>query len=576
MPNTQAKLTAVDDFRQARRRAALQEIMARLTGRSIDLLSYEDVRQKFKIEGGSSRGLQEIPLKAIVGSVGRYTDFTRSFLPKQDNDQQRWVGVKTATLDLSGVPAIEVYKISDAYFVVDGNHRVSVARELGNTYIEAYVTEFQTKVPLTPDDQPEDIFVKAEYAHFLEKTNLDKLRPEANLQITIPGRYWELETQIEAHRYGLAQTEPSEIPYGVAVEDWYDNVYLPIIQIIRGRGLLRDFPKRTETDLYLWIFRHRSELEKQLGWQIDIESAVTNLASQHSPNRLLARLEGKLVDALTPDPLESGPAPGQWRREWLEARPRDRLFANILVPVSGLGKSWCALEQALLVAKHEQGQLYGLYVASSAEQAESDTVKEIQAEFNQQCQAAGVPGRLSIEVGHIARKIVDRARWADLVTLHLAHPPGSQPLAKLESGFRTILRRCPQPVLVVPDCVSSAERALVAYDGSPKAQEGLFIATYLAAHWQISLVIMTVLKQDRDQEKLSQAKEHLAARGVTTATFVSKRGPVAETILKTATEYECNLLIMGGYGSKPVVEVVLGSAVDQVLRESGWPMLVCR
>ena len=57
---------------------------------------------------------------------------------------------------------------------------------------------------------------------------------------------------------------------------------------------------------------------------------------------------------------------------------------------------------------------------------------------------------------------------------------------------------------------------------------------------------------------------------------MKETGPVAEAILKTAEEHESDLIIMGGYGLGPVLEVVLGSAVDQVLRASRRPMLICR
>ena len=75
-------VAALRDFDEARRRGALEAIMARLTGKSDDLLSYEEIRQKLKARGNINRGLQDIPLDAIVGSVGRYTDFRRSFLPQ--------------------------------------------------------------------------------------------------------------------------------------------------------------------------------------------------------------------------------------------------------------------------------------------------------------------------------------------------------------------------------------------------------------------------------------------------------------------------------------------------------------
>ena len=145
---------AVQDFRQARKQAAVQQLLAHLTGKSAELLAYDDVRQQLRETGTIERGLQEIPLDAIVGSVGRYDDFTRDFMPKKDSDQERWARVKTAVLDMSGMAPIDVYQIGEAYFVRDGNHRVSVARRLGTGTISAHVTEVKTKVPLAVDDDP--------------------------------------------------------------------------------------------------------------------------------------------------------------------------------------------------------------------------------------------------------------------------------------------------------------------------------------------------------------------------------------------------------------------------------------
>jgi hypothetical protein len=121
-----AYTTALQDFRRARDRAALQEIVGRLTGRSTALLSYEDVYRSLGATGRSDRGIQEIPVAAVVGSVGRYADFNREFLPRRDDDRQRWARVLQLASEngLDAMPPIEVYRIGDVYFVQDGNHRV--------------------------------------------------------------------------------------------------------------------------------------------------------------------------------------------------------------------------------------------------------------------------------------------------------------------------------------------------------------------------------------------------------------------------------------------------------------------
>jgi hypothetical protein len=152
--------SALQDFNDARLKGSLQEALARLTGKSNELLSYDEVAQKLKLRARSDRGIQEIPVDAIVGSVGRYTEFTRTFLPRRLEDQDRWARVKAVMIE-TGLEPIEVYKVGEVYFVLDGNHRVSIARQEGFEFIEAHVIEVNTNIPITPDLQPDDLITKA-------------------------------------------------------------------------------------------------------------------------------------------------------------------------------------------------------------------------------------------------------------------------------------------------------------------------------------------------------------------------------------------------------------------------------
>ena len=76
-----ARHLAAQQFHRARRQAAIERLVARLSGESIDLLSFNDIIDKLGVRSQSTAGLQQIPLSAIVGSVGRYQDFTRAFPP---------------------------------------------------------------------------------------------------------------------------------------------------------------------------------------------------------------------------------------------------------------------------------------------------------------------------------------------------------------------------------------------------------------------------------------------------------------------------------------------------------------
>ena len=164
----------------------------------------------------------------------------------------------------------------------------------------------------------------------------------------------------------------------------------------------------------------------------------------------------------------------------------------------------------------------------------------------------------------------------DLVTLNLAYPPGSQPLARLGSGFRDLILHCPRPILAVPQTVSPLERALLAYDSSPKAQEALYVAAYLAGQWNIPLVVVSVMDGGRiTQATLDQARQYLAAHNIQ-AEYVIHFGAVGPALLEAAELHGCDFFILGGYGLNPLLEAVLGSNVDQVMQRSRKPMLICR
>lgn len=570
--------SAGQDFRRARRQAALQYIISRLTGKSTELFSYEEVRQKLRGVEGSARILADIPLEAIVGSVGRYSEFTRDFLPRKTIRSDRWIRVKMAMVGLQGVPPIEVYQIGTVYFVQDGNHRVSVARQMGLTHIQAYVTPVRTRVPLSPKDQPDDLILKAEYAEFLEQTHIDELRPGANLIVTCPGRYPILLEHSEVHRYFMGLERMREIPYREAVSHWYDTVYLPVVQLIRERGIMRNFPKRTETDLYIYISQHRAELEESLGWEISLDAAVNNLFTRFQPDlhQAFTRAGTRLRHTLRADQIELSLPAEQARAEHRIIRREDRVVDDILVSINGEETGWNTLEQAFVVARREGARLHGLHVVSSEGQQHSEPIQALKAEFNRRCVEAGIRGKLAIDIGECITKICERARWTDLVIAGLTYPPSSQQPARIGSRFRSLIRRCPSPVLVVPGGATPLDRVLLGYDGSSKAEEALYIATYLAGWWNASLVVVTVTESEQSTEKIQmRAKQYLESHKVQ-AMFVQQSGPVGKSILKTAAAHESDLIVMGGYGFTPPLDAMLGSAVDEVLKESERPVLICR
>ncbi len=290
-------------FAEMRNRVFFQSVLSMFRQKTTDLLAFDDVRSMLKLNHTRYLGVQDVPLEKIVGSVGRYHDFTRAFLPLNDSQENRWRGVYDLTTGGRGFPPVDLFKIGDIYFVRDGNHRVSVARANDAETIEAYVTEYETSIDLKPEDSLDDILIKVGAANFAAVTGLDRLRPGHGIKLTNPGRYKYLLRHIEVHKYYREIDCQCEILWEEAVVSWYDNVYLPLIEEIRKRGILGHFPGRTEADLYAWLVYHRQALEKRYGvGKVDDEVVVDALEEEATASPI-KKVERAIKRKIDPDSL---------------------------------------------------------------------------------------------------------------------------------------------------------------------------------------------------------------------------------------------------------------------------------
>jgi hypothetical protein len=251
------------DFARARFKAFLNRVRNILRRQPGTLLSYDEVKEKLRIGGPIYRGIKTVEVNKIVGSLNRYQQFDRTFLPLYDQIANRWQNVDRAFYQEIDLPPVVLYKVGEVYFVVDGHHRVSVAREQGQLFIEADVRECSTKVNITADLKPEDLEILGEKVDFLERTNLDRIRPQAKIRLTIPDGFERMLEHIAVHRYFMGLDLQRDIPEEEAVAHWYDNVYHPIVRSIRRSGILKGFPGKTEGDLYLWVLDRQALLNKQ-------------------------------------------------------------------------------------------------------------------------------------------------------------------------------------------------------------------------------------------------------------------------------------------------------------------------
>jgi hypothetical protein len=312
-------------YRQVRRRAFWRRMTRFLSGYPQYLLSFEEVQDKLRASSQSYIGVMPVEVNKIAGSVGRYRDFDRAFLPLQGHTSQRWREIAQAFRQGRTLPPVKLYKVGDAsgegevYFVRDGHHRVSVARSSGAKYIDAEVVAVRTRVRIAPDTTERELHLKAEYTEFLEATNLDRLRPGQDIQFTISGAYQILLEHIGVHRYFLGLVRSKPVSWQEAVASWYDHVYRPVVDIIRVQHILSEFPGRSEADLYLWIIDHhyyltQEALSEDVGSraptedsQMDFDEAAESFTEEYGrhPVRKLIRDARHLLEEIVDEPLLS-------------------------------------------------------------------------------------------------------------------------------------------------------------------------------------------------------------------------------------------------------------------------------
>lgn len=544
-------------FHRAHRRAAMEILLSRLSGQPVDLLSFNDVIGKLGNVGQSHIGIRQIPLDAIVGSVGRYQDFTRTFLPRLQNDEDRWVSVGSAAPTVADLPPIEVYKIGDSYFVLDGNHRVSLARMQELPEIDANVIEVRTRVPMPPGAKPDDLIIAAELGSFLAYTRLDVLRPDSEFQVSVPGQHRHLESHIEAYRFIQESREERDWPYEEAAEKWYDEVYLPLVQAIREQAILRYFPGRTETDFFVWLARHRAELQNELGYQIAPDVTVSRLLSrveEAAPTRrntLAARFR-KLTKLTLPDH-----SPPITRRTWAQERALDRysehLFAGMLFPVllddSGAPGQLdlASLARAAAICRGEDATLCILGITLDEPSAFGTAAIH---SLTRAIVESEIAGEVLVESGDPLRWIKDVGFLNDLVIINRSFG-WSAAEERLPSALtRAIVEELYRPILLLGATAAEPfpERVLVVQDTRRRLNEAMFIAAYLAERWGVELTVLP-LSNGRDTEVVVEGTKQYLALHEVTATFMEPIRPdsrAAGIIVQSGLDGEFDLLLLTG------------------------------
>lgn len=227
------------------------------------IAQFDKVREEEKAFTSIDRGTSLVPLDLIVGSVGRYHDFDAKFSPKSYRSDERLRTLTSAMRKGRPIPPISLYQIKDNYYILDGHHRFTAAKNLGHDHVRACILE------LLPSKDTLENKLYIEKIGFRDRFSLKNV-PE----LTEPGQYRYLNEQIEEHHQFLSNESAEPIIPAQAAADWYQTIYLPLSKLIDNSGLINSFKNRTVDDLYLYISLHQWKFGKSRQYGIGIDKLI--------------------------------------------------------------------------------------------------------------------------------------------------------------------------------------------------------------------------------------------------------------------------------------------------------------
>jgi hypothetical protein len=226
--------------------------------READLLELDEVERRLRPFARRYVGVRAIPLDHVVGTEGRAAAFTREFQPRHAFSRDRLRSLASAFPD-GGFPPIVVVKLGETYFVIDGHHRVALARRHGGETIDADVTELVARVPLPPGADMVEVVLRELERIFLEDSGLAEARRGVRLSASRPAIYLELLENLQVHGYHLMREHGRVLGEGEIAADWYDRVYAPLMRAVERDRLGKDLRDAPDADLFLLLHRRRRE-----------------------------------------------------------------------------------------------------------------------------------------------------------------------------------------------------------------------------------------------------------------------------------------------------------------------------
>jgi nucleotide-binding universal stress UspA family protein len=280
------------------------------------------------------------------------------------------------------------------------------------------------------------------------------------------------------------------------------------------------------------------------------------------------------------------------------------MIKSILVTLDGSEHSQTASQYALWLAERLQATAVGMHVvdvvsiegsgaflhdvsgslgfepyldfSSKMREALRERGRMVLEQFLAACAERGVRADIHLSTGIIANEICEQARTADLVVVGHRGVNERFSTGLLGGTTESVTRKCPKPVLVSPLEFRPITRPLLAYDGSQRAAAAMHEAAELAAALRLPLTVLHVGKDESAARRLlDEACRYLATHRVE-AEYVTRAGYANEAILEVMVEGQHDLLLIGAYGHSRIIEMVLGSTTEYVLRNASSPVFLCR
>lgn len=292
--------TSEADFSKAHNKALVHELQHLFNPEEASLISFSDIKKLLKPKNESYVGVKTVPIASIVGSEDRYKDFDSHFFPKNLHLRSRWESIDEAHQKDIILPPISLYEVGGLYFVRDGNHRVSVAKSQGIEFIDAEVVSLKTEIKLHPGFSYKKLkkqVINYEKRVFYSETNFGDITDYWCLDFSATGQYDVIYNHILTHKYYINQNQTEEISITDAIQSWFETVYLPVIKHILNRKILRRFPGRTASDLYVWFIKYWDEIKTKFGESYTMDESLTDFTEKYG-TRFFRRLKNALKKTL--------------------------------------------------------------------------------------------------------------------------------------------------------------------------------------------------------------------------------------------------------------------------------------